>query len=139
MMAVMARRPRARYRAAVPSPEDRALFERLAALHHGLAARLADPPPTPDALLDLGAAVIFHGALEGRWLSEHVPLLEPCVLARFAIEHERLADDLLLLQSIRETSPQSADVPVLCAALAARLRDHVARDEELIYGAASPP
>jgi hypothetical protein len=137
MMAVIASPRTPRYRPAMPSIEDRALFDRLAAMHHGLAARLAALPLTPHALLDIGAAVIFHGALEGNWLSTQTPALDRCVVARFAIEHERLADDLLLLQTLHETCPQSADVPVLCASLAARLRDHIERDEQLIYGAPS--
>jgi hypothetical protein len=115
------------------SREDRALVTRVARAHVRLARRLAEARPRPADVLDLGTAVILHGALERRWLLALRPMLDKAAIAQFDQEHERLDDDLDLLESIVEANPDSPDVASLCTALLERLREHVARDERVLY------
>ena len=115
------------------SREDRALVTRVARAHVRLARRLAAAPPNPADVLDLGTAVVLHGALERRWLLSLRPMLDKAAIAQLDEEHERLEDDLDLLESIVEANPDSPDVASLCTALLERLRDHVARDERVLY------
>lgn len=115
------------------SREDQALVSRVTRAHLRLARRVAEARPTPADVLDLGTAVILHGALERRWLLALRPMLDKAAVAQLDEEHERLEDDLELLESILDTTPDSPDVSPLCAALLERLREHVARDERLLY------
>lgn len=117
----------------VASREDQALVSRVTRAHVRLARRLAQARPRPADVLDLGTAVILHGALERRWLLALRPMLDQAAIAQLDQEHERLDDDLELLESILDASPDSPDVGPLCAALLERLREHVARDERVLY------
>mgnify|MGYP003406488325 FL=1 len=112
-------------------------MEQLARAHHGMArrARAADTL-TPGAVLDLGAAVLFHGAVERELLFPLNPLLDFEVQTEYARRHAQLADDLALLESLAETDPDSPDVEILCSALLSRLKQHIAQDDRVFYHAA---
>jgi hypothetical protein len=115
------------------SMADRPLVALVTRAHGRLARRLAEARPEPRDVLDLGTAVILHGALERRLLLAPSPVLDQAALAQLEEEHARLEDDLELLESILETNPDSPDVAPLCTALLERLRDHVARDDRVLY------
>jgi hypothetical protein len=106
----------------------------LARAHHGLAKRVraAETLP-PGAVLNLGAAVLFHGAAERELLFPLNPLLDFDVQSEYARRHSQLAEDLALLESLVETSPDSADVEILSSALLSRLKEHIAQDDRLFY------
>lgn len=119
-------------------PSDQGLIGQLARTHHAIARRIAaadDLPPR--GVLDLGAAVVFHGAVERELLFPLNPLLDFELQAEFAAKHAELAEDLMLLESLLDTDPGSPDVQILSSALLARLKEHVARDDRLFYGAGS--
>lgn len=63
-------------------------------------------------------------------------LLEPAVRDDLVIEHERLADDLPLLEWLMESAPGSPDVTALADSLTRRMREHVSRDGRLLEQAA---
>lgn len=115
------------------SREERALVSRVNRAHERLVRRLAEARPRPADVLNLGTAVVLHGALERRWLLDLRPVLDRAVVAQLDDEHERLADDLELLESILNANADSPDVGPLCSALLERLREHTARDERVLY------
>jgi hypothetical protein len=120
------------------SPRNADLIRQLADAHHGLARRVASAADlSPRAVLDLGAAVLFHGAVERELLFPLSPL-EFEVQAEFVARHAQLADDLALLESLIETDPDSPDVAILASALHARLKEHISRDDRVFYHAGSP-
>jgi hypothetical protein len=108
---------------------------RFARAHHALLRRAeADAThQSPASVLDLGAAVLFHGALEEQWPAALNSALDESAIGQLANEHERLADDLELLQSIWEATPESPDLDPLCQALRKRLKAHLARDDRIFY------
>lgn len=112
---------------------DASLVALVTRAHERLARRLAEARPDPREVLDLGTAVVLHGALERRVLLAQAPVIDQAALAQFDEEHARLADDLELLESILDTAPDSPDVAPLCRALLDRLRGHVARDDRVLY------
>lgn len=114
---------------------DRQLLERLAVAHDGLRRRIEwlAASPSPAAVLDIGAAVVFHGVLEEHWLHASDTLLEPATVTQLAIEHARLADDLDLLGSLYDSHPDSPDLGPLADALLTRLRAHITRDDRVFY------
>ena len=118
-----------------PVPMDRAEsfdLERLAAFEHDVSDRLALVEKNPAAVLDAGREVLAFAAIEERLLFPILPLLDPVARAELSIEHEHLADDMQLLESLITGSPESPDVAALASALADRLRAHLARDGRLI-------
>lgn len=116
-----------------PSVADAPLVALVTRAHGRLARRLADARPEPRDVLDLGTAVILHGALERRVLLAPSPVLDQAAVAQLDEEHARLEEDLELLESILEANPDSPDVGPLCRALLERLREHVARDDRVLY------
>jgi hypothetical protein len=114
---------------------DRQFFERLAITHDALRRRVErmGVGASPAAVLDIGVAVVFHGAVEECWPQAADTLLEPATVAQFAIEHARLAEDLDLLASLAESHPSSPDLGSLADALLARLREHITRDDRVFY------
>ena len=114
---------------ATPSLKD---LEDLAAFERSVSERLADADENPAAVLAAGAAVLAFAQVEERLFFPIVPLLDPLARAELEHEHEQLADDLQLLQSLFTTDPSCPDAAALATALAARLRSHLARDRRLI-------
>ncbi len=119
--------------AAGSSFPDAALVALVTRAHGRLARRLAEARPDPREVLDLGTAVILHGALERRILLAQAPVLDQAAVAQLDEEHARLEEDLELLESILASNPDSPDVESLCDALLGRLRGHVARDDRVLY------
>ena len=118
------------------TPIQERLVGQLARAHHGLAKRVrAADALTPGTVLDIGAAVLFHGAVERELLFPLNPLFDPEVQNEYAGRHTKLADDLALLESLVETSPDSPDVEILSSVLLSRLKEHLAQDDRLFYQA----
>ncbi len=116
------------------SPDETERLARIAGAHHRLAERAgALDAASPPAVLDLGAAVLFHGELERQWLFARHPLLDPAVIEQLTAEHDQLALDLETFDSLWHADPESHDVPALSGSLLSRLRDHIARDERVLY------
>lgn len=113
---------------------DQQLLERLALAHHGLRRRVERlRAASPEAVLGIGAAVVFHGALEEQWLHRSSAVLEPAIIEQLASEHARLTDDLELLESLFDSTLDSSDLASLSHALLDRLRAHIARDDRVFY------
>lgn len=113
---------------------DSRAFARLACVHRLLAGLAAgDACSRPDTVLALGTAVLFHGILEEGWLLELNPLVDPAVVVDIGLQHQHLAEDLELLESLLTAEPASPDLEPFAQALLARLREHIARDERLLY------
>lgn len=117
----------------VAKQADPLWLESLARTHRRLAERAVTGPACPAAVLNLGTAVMFHGVLEQGWLFSLNPLLDRAAIAQLSAEHERLAEDLDLLESLWTADPHSPDLAPLARALRARLQEHVARDERVLY------
>jgi hypothetical protein len=116
------------------SPRNAVLIQQLARAHGGLARRAAAADSlAPASVLDLGAAVLFHGAVERELLFPVSPFLASEVQTEDAARHAQLADDLALLESLIDTDPDSPDVGILASALLARLKAHIARDDRVFY------
>jgi hypothetical protein len=110
------------------------VLARLERTHRQLAARAGrETGGSPGAVLNLGLAVVLHGVVERIWLLDRQPLLEPAVRAALAEEHDRLLEDLELLDSIMSADGDSPDLRTLSQALLQRLQQHVARDDRLLY------
>jgi hypothetical protein len=112
-----------------PSQED---LEKLAALERSVRERLAEADENPAAVLAAGDAVLAFAQVEERLFFPILPLLDPLVRAELEREHEQLADDLQLLQSLFTANPDCPDAAALAPPLAKRLRLHLARDARLI-------
>lgn len=110
-----------------------AALARAAEAHARLARRVVTAPSEPAAVLALGSAVVFHGAIERLWLLPEHPLLDPAVVAQLEEEHARLAADLELMETLWMSDARSGDLTALAGALLERLRAHVARDQRLLY------
>ena len=76
------------------------------------------------------------GESQMEFLRVLLSLLEPAVRDDLATEHERLADDLALLEWLLESAPESPDVTALADSLIPRMREHVSRDGRLLEQAA---
>lgn len=119
------------------APEDPVVTRsELARLHRHLLDRSALLAPTNvDAILDLGTAVVLHGLLEPGLTTGLTSLIDESVVAQLAEEHDRLSDDLQLLESLWTQERNSPDLADLSGALLDRLRRHVGRDQRLYYDA----
>jgi len=95
----------------------------------GLGASAAD-------VLKVGAAVLGFAEREEAVFFPLLPLLDPAARAELGGEHEHLADDLDLLASLVEATPDSPDIAILAEAIARRMRGHIARDGRLLAQAA---
>ena len=107
-------------------------LEDLAAFQRSVSQRLADADENPAAVLVAGAEVLAFAQVEERLFFPIVPLLDPLVSAELEHEHEQLADDLQLLQSLFTADRECPDAATLATALARRLRSHLERDGRLI-------
>ena len=89
-------------------------------------------PADPAAVLDLGATVLVHRALQVARASRILSWLDPVVSARITEEQERLGQDLELLRELLESKSQS-DAAALSEALVRRLRDQLQHDERVLH------
>jgi len=104
--------------------------------HRGLVTALDQCPLTPADVLAVGRSLLAFAGTEGQSLRLLLSLLEPAVRDDLAAEHERLADDLALLEWLMEMEPGSSDVTALADSLIRRMRAHVSRDARLLEKAA---
>ena len=110
------------------------IHNRLGLTNRALLRRIQDGKDlSPAAVLDIGAAVIFHGALETYWGMVNESILDGSVLSKLAEEHSQLADDLEFLETLLDTNPESDDIKSLCLALREHLQTHLERDQRLFY------
>ena len=118
----------------LPEWNETNIQTRLDLTHQALLRRLQDEKDlSPATVLCIGAAVIFHGALEERSAMGTASIIDESVLKDLADEHGRLADDLEFLETLWETKPESDDIESLCLALREHLRTHLERDHRLFY------
>ncbi len=85
------------------------------------------------AVLNLGSAVLLHGVLERSQVYAANQYLAAAVIEQFTADHARLAEDLALLEDLRQSDPESQDLATLSAALLERLLEHLERDERTLY------
>jgi hypothetical protein len=114
---------------------SRAIAE-LLDMQRSLAARTRDLAGDASAVLRTGREVLTFAEREEAAFFPLLPLLDPAALAELGDEHQQLADDLDLLESLVTTTPDSPDVAVLADALARRMASHIARDGRLLAQAA---
>ncbi len=107
-------------------------LDRLLQLQRALEARTIAVEPSAAAVLEVGRAVLEFAGSEEEAFFHVLPLLDPAVRSELADEHERLGEDLQLLQWLVSTTPDSPDVASLAAALARRMHAHVERDGRLL-------
>ena len=116
-----------------PSPHPDLLL-RVAREHRRLERLAATVRETePDVVLQLGAAVVLHGLVEELYLFALHRLLDPAVREELRADHDRIEETLSLLEELLADPDPGDDLPVLTAALARRLREHVERDGRLLY------
>lgn len=90
-------------------------------------------PVSVTTVLDLGSAVLLHGMLE-KELEWHLRgLLDQAATEQLQREHEEFAESLELLNSLWRQEPDSPDLAPLSAAVLVRLRQHVAKDQRMMY------
>ena len=102
-----------------------------------LEARIHDLHASPRETLVAGASLLAFAAREDEAFSALAPLLDPAVRVELAADHQRIAEDLELLDWLLQTTPTSADVSVLTASLVRRMRQHICRDGRLLSRAAA--
>jgi hypothetical protein len=108
-------------------------LEDLARRHAQLRQRAERTAATdPAAVLELGATVLVHRALQVASSTRILSWLDPAVRARIGEEQDRLGQDLELLRELHESEPASTDVMVLSGALLRRLREHLLCDERVL-------
>ena len=119
------------YPVAMQDPGDDDLT-RLIALQRSLESRTAALADSATEVLQAGEAVLEFAAHEEAAFFPLLPLLDPAARAELGEEHGNLAADLQLLRWLVATTPDSPDVAALAAALARRIREHIARDGRLL-------
>lgn len=102
-----------------------------------LEMRIHDLHASPRETLVVGESLLTFAAREDEAFSALTPLLDPVVRAELAADHQRIAEDLELLDWLLQTTPTSADVSVLTASLVRRMRQHICRDGRLLSRAAA--
>ena len=115
-----------------PRPD---LVDEIGVVHQELTRRAAGGGwESVDAVLNLGAAVLFHGMLERLILHPSHVLLDPAVIRELDAEHRELAHHLQTLGELRRSDPTSPDLPPLAEAVFHRLQEHLRKDARTIYG-----
>jgi hypothetical protein len=92
---------------------------------------------SPRQVLAAGAALLDFASHEEDTFATLLPLIDPSARIDLAAEHERLAEDLDLLDWLVSTSPDSPDVAVLSESLARRIWHHANRDRRLLERSAN--
>ena len=85
------------------------------------------------AVLNLGVAVLVHGAIEPLLLEPVLRWVDPTVRNELEDEHASLERDLRFLEEMSLSEPGSDDTTTLSEAILDRLRRHVLRDERTLY------
>ena len=113
----------------------------LLAEQRAIEARLHDRTPGPEEALIIGDALLAFASREDKAFSALAPLLDPTAQQELAAEHQRIAEDLTLLDWLVRTTPDSPDVDALTTSLVRRMRLHIDRDGRLLARAEalSPP
>ena len=114
----------------------KSMLAALIAEQHELGTRIHDLHASPRETLLVGESLLAFAAREDEAFSALTPLLDPAVRTELAADHQRIAEDLDLLDSLLQTTPTSADVAVLTASLVRRMRQHISRDGRLLSRAA---
>lgn len=113
------------------------MLEALMAEQRELEARIHDLHASPRETLVVGESLLAFANREDEAFSVLTPLLDPAVRAELAAEHQRIAEDLELLDWLVRTTPMSPDVSVLTSSLVRRMRQHICRDGRLLSRAAA--
>ena len=119
------------------SSNGQSMLGTLIAEQRELEARIHDLHASPRETLVVGASLLAFAAREDEAFSALAPLLDPAVQAELSTEHQRIGEDLELLDWLLQTSPMSPDVSVLTASLVRRMRQHISRDGRLLSRAAA--
>jgi hypothetical protein len=109
--------------------------EELLARQVALLSRLDGLRGDANEVLGVGTDVLRFAAEEERALFPLLPLLDPIARAELGHEHEEISADLELLEWLLSTTPDSADVEILVAAVVRKVRQHVERDGRLLLRA----
>jgi len=92
------------------------------------------PPDNVQAVLNLAAAVLLHGAIEPAHLQRILRFVDPAVLRDLAIQHERFERDVEFLIELQRAEPSSPDIQTLAEAILRRAQQHLDRDDRVLYG-----
>ena len=117
------------------SPDLRKTLTRLARAHHTLFERATDGPErqSPQAVVNLGAGVVFHDVVMRLLPAAVADILDESVLEEIASEEREISENLEHLQSLRRSDPASPDVEALADALIERMRKHLDRTDRAVY------
>lgn len=116
------------------SDTQQAPFAEVAALHQWLADLASDTDSAdPQAVLNLGAAVVLHGSLEPWHLARVLRLADPAVVTELQTDHTRLHKDLQFLREQARAGADADELEQLCAGLLVALRRHLDRDQRTLY------
>ena len=86
----------------------------------------------PSAVLNLGASVASLST-QASCLFELNRFLDEAVLEELLAERRSLADDLDLLESLSEASPESPDIEPLATAILRRIEKLLEREDRVFY------
>jgi hypothetical protein len=121
-----------RYR--MPATQD--VLAALLRSHQAIEARIRQAGQSPADVLGIGQRLLEFATREDEAFRAVLPLLDPAARADLAADHEQLGEDLVLLESLLQHTPDSPDVTALAHSLARRMSQHVERDGRLLARAA---
>jgi hypothetical protein len=113
-------------------PSAQCTLAALLSEQRALEAQIHGLVPCVEDMLVVGRALLAFAEREEKAFAAVTSLLDPAVHQDLAAEHQRLDEDLQLLDWLVRTTPESPDVPVLTASLLTRMQQHIDRDGRLL-------
>ena len=86
-----------------------------------------------DAVLNLGAGIVFLNQMTNCLVGSLESLLDEAVQQQLAADERDLAENLDHLDVLCDTEPDSADIAALATALVERMREHLERKDRVVF------